>query len=58
MTTTDDIPRPWLASYRAEVPHDCAGGEYPNLAAFLEAMFARHAALPAFRNFRRTLSFA
>ena len=58
MTTTDDIPRPWLASYRAEVPHDCAGGEYPNLAAFLEAMFARHAALPAFSNFRRTLSFA
>ena len=58
MTTTDDIPRPWLASYRAEVPHDCAGGEYPNLAAFLEAMFDRHAALPAFSNFRRTLSFA
>ena len=25
MTTTDDIPRPWLASYRAEVPHTYNG---------------------------------
>ena len=58
MTTTDDIPRPWLASYRAEVPHTFPGSEYSNLADFLEAMFARNAALPAYSNFRRTLSFA
>ena len=58
MTPSDDIARPWLASYKEDVPHTFNGSEYQNLGAFLEDMFARHADLPAFSNFRRTLSFA
>ena len=57
MTPPDDIPRPWLASYKENVPHTYSGSEYKNLGSFLEAMFAQHADLPAFSNFRRTLSY-
>ena len=57
MTPPDDIPRPWLASYKENVPHTYSGSEYKNLGSFLEAMFARHADRPAFSNFRRTLSY-
>ena len=57
MTPPDDIPRPWLASYKENVPHTYSGSAYKNLGSFLEAMFARHADRPAFSNFRRTLSY-
>ena len=57
MTPPDDIPRPWLASYKENVPHTYSGSGYKNLGAFLEEMFARHADRPAFSNFRRTLSY-
>ena len=57
MTPPDDIPRPWLASYKENVPHSYSGSAYKNLGSFLEAMFAQHADLPAFSNFRRTLSY-
>lgn len=57
MTPPDDIPRPWLASYKENVPHTYSGSAYKNLGSFLEAMFAQHADLPAFSNFRRTLSY-
>ena len=57
MNTPDDIARPWLASYKEGVPHTFSGSEYENLGAFLEDMFARHADLPAFSNFRRTLTY-
>ena len=57
MTPPDDIARPWLASYKEDVPHTFSGSEYQNLGAFLEDMFARHADLPAFSNFRRTLTY-
>ena len=57
MTPPDDIPRPWLASYKENVPHTYSGSGYKNLGSFLEAMFAQHADLPAFSNFRRTLSY-
>ena len=57
MTPPDDIPRPWLASYKENVPHTYSGSGYKNLGSFLEAMFAQHAGLPAFSNFRRTLSY-
>ena len=57
MTPPDDIPRPWLASYKENVPRTYSGSEYKNLGSFLEAMFARHADRPAFSNFRRTLSY-
>ena len=57
MIPPDDIPRPWLASYKENVPHTYSGSGYKNLGSFLEAMFAQHADLPAFSNFRRTLSY-
>ena len=57
MIPPDDIPRPWLASYKENVPHTYSGSAYKNLGSFLEAMFAQHADLPAFSNFRRTLSY-
>ena len=57
MIPPDDIPRPWLKSYKENVPHSYSGSAYKNLGSFLEAMFAQHADLPAFSNFRRTLSY-
>ena len=57
MIPPDDIARPWLASYKENVPHTYSGSAYKNLGSFLEAMFAQHADLPAFSNFRRTLSY-
>ena len=52
-------PRPWLDTYRKlGIPADIDPGAYPSVVHLLDDAMVRFAALPAFRAFGQTLSYA
>lgn len=58
LSQEQDIMQPWLKNYPTDVPHELGEFEFENLGEYLEDIFTRYAALPAFTNFGVTLTFA
>ncbi|MCD9029539.1 AMP-binding protein [Luteimonas sp. BDR2-5] len=57
MSAIPDIPRPWLASYPAGVPHEIDADAAGSIVDLFESSCARFAERPAYANFGRTLRY-